>query len=215
MIGLVFATIEEAAPLIDRIEAKQITSEPFPSFQFSYHGNAEECILFISGVGKVAAALATQFLIQEHQPSVIINAGICGAATNKVKVGEVYQVTEAIEGDLYQEFSKPQQCDPLLSIWSDLPKARLTTRDIPVYDEQLRSQIAEWGELVDMEGAAVVRTCNLHGIPGALLKGVTDFADTDGKEDIKKNIDMVAKKIAEVLCQGLKNLGNDNGKRCN
>ena len=52
-----------------------------------------------------------------------------------------------------------------------------------------------------MEGYAVARVCESHEIPCILIKGVTDFGDGNGKDDIQKHIQPVSETVAEALFQ--------------
>jgi 4-hydroxybenzoate polyprenyltransferase len=59
--------------------------------------------------------------------------------------------------------------------------------------------LAKAGDLVDMEGFAVAEECRTLGIPCRLIKGVTDFGDHDGKEDIRTHLGPVSENVAEVV----------------
>ena len=87
-----------------------------------------------------------------------------------------------------------------------MPTACLTTADKPVYTDEIRSQNAKRGELVDMEGAAVAKTCNLLGVKVHLIKIISDFANQKAKKDIKQNIQSASIKLAKILWNGLSNV---------
>ena len=50
-----------------------------------------------------------------------------------------------------------------------------------------------------MEGYAVARVCEEHQVPCIMIKGVTDFGDHKGKEDIRTHIDAVSVTVAEAI----------------
>ena len=57
-----------------------------------------------------------------------------------------------------------------------------------------------------MEGYAVARECEAHDIPCILLKGVTDFGDSNAKKEIKENITPVSETVADALMYTLEGL---------
>jgi len=200
--AIIFASIVEAKPFLEAVPSEQIGGNPFMKWKFHIPETNLEGWVAVCGVGKVAAAIAAQRFIAMYGPSVIINAGVCGAASSGSLIGDVYRITEAVEGDLMPEYSKPQAC--WAGSWEHLPEARLITRDMPVYhmtpDERNSSKQIE---VVDMEGAAIARCCNFNRTPCVLLKGVTDFADAEARESIKKTAKMVSRRIADILLEGL------------
>ena len=192
MIGVVFATLEEAEPFLELTGAEKLSGQP-PCWRF------RDGVVVISGMGRAAAAEAAEYLIGTHRVSQIVNAGACGAAADGIEAGTVYRITQARDGDRPDAASVA--CEG--GAWASLPGARLTTSDEPVFDPGRRRHIAQWGELVDMEGAAVARTCAVHGIPCILLKGVTDHADDAGRETLRANLRRVSVNIAGILADGL------------
>lgn len=191
----------EAKPFLASVLVRKVSEKPFNKWNFSLQNGSLNGYAAICGVGKTAAAIAAQRLIDMHSPAVIINAGVCGAAAHGSKIGEVYRITEAFEGDLMPEYSAAQTC--WAGSWNDLAPAKLTTRDMPVYDLTHENRNSSEIEVVDMEGAAIARCCNLNGVPCVLLKGVTDFADADAKSSIKKTATKVSIRIAKILMEGL------------
>jgi 4-hydroxybenzoate polyprenyltransferase len=69
----------------------------------------------------------------------------------------------------------------------------------PVFQPERRCELSKHAELVDMEGYAVARVCEEHNIPCSLIKGVTDFGDREGREDIQRHIDSVSVVVAEAV----------------
>ncbi|MEA2068066.1 MAG: hypothetical protein U9P12_02585, partial [Verrucomicrobiota bacterium] len=74
MIGILFSTAAEARPFLDR-------------------GEPEGTVTVISGMGMEAARIATEELIEKHEITTIINAGVCGALINRLERGAVYRVS--------------------------------------------------------------------------------------------------------------------------
>jgi len=170
MIGILFATEVEAQPFIDR-------------------GVPEGTVVSISGMGLEAARIATEKLVKEDKCTTIINAGVCGALINRLERGAVYRVSMV----------STEHLKAGVNVGIGLGLKRLVTVDEPVFEPKRRKELSKYGELVDMEGYAVARVCETHDIPCILIKGVTDFGDGAGKEDIQKHIAPVSETVAEAV----------------
>ena len=169
------------------------------------------CVVAVSGMGKVAVALAAAHLVQKHRATLLVSAGLCGCLTaeRNWSIGDLLRIESAVEGDC-DRFGSPEvavDCD--LSWFPDLEAARLVTCDRPVFLEDLRRQLAAAGDVADMEGAAVARTAGFFGISCAMVKGISDCADTVGRQDIARNIAAVSTRIAKTLVRELKRQTND------
>lgn len=198
MIGVLFATQREAEPLLARLDARALDAGPFPCWSFSTPQGVQG-VVGVCGMGKEAAARGVEHLVAVLGTTEILNPGICGATVDDVEVGGLYRIVEVRDGD--DPGGPTWACEP--GNWSDLPPARLTTCDEPVFDPGRRDEIAAWGQLVDMEGMAVARACSEHAVPCTLLKGVSDLANAGGREDLHRNIDAVSSAVAAAVQGGL------------
>jgi len=172
MTGILFATQMEAQPFLDR-------------------GIPDGVIIGISEeMGLEAARIATEKLV-EQGCTTIINAGVCGALNNRLERGAVYRVSmvsiEALKA--------------AVNVGVGIGLKRLVSVEEPVFDPVRKKELSKFGELVDMEGYAVARVCEAHDIPCIMIKGVTDFGDVNGKEDIREHIMPVSETVAEALFQ--------------
>lgn len=199
MLGIVFATLMEASPFLKQSAAVQINHKKL--LFISPKGKRPLFTVMISGMGKVAAALAAQELILNHNADLLINAGICGALKKGRAYGPeaVFRIDSAVEGDCdrFGHPASPVFCEA--GLFSHMPGARLVTNDRPVFDRQEKRKLSEKGELVDMEGAAVARAAERHRIKWSMIKGISDLADDKGKESLQKNLVIVSEKLAKVL----------------
>ena len=149
--------------------------------------------LYISGIGKVNAAAATQLAICEGADE-IWNAGLSGGFGD-VKVGGVYGVERAVEYDfdlaklngtavgVLDEMKTPYiPCSKIKGAELVIPKFRgwrtLATGDRfndgeGDYDLITRTLGAS---LRDMEGAAIAHVCMRRGVPCFSFKCVTNVA---------------------------------------
>jgi len=170
MIGILFATEMEAKPFLDR-------------------GETEGVVAVVSGMGMEAARIATEELIEKHGCTSIINAGVCGALSNRLERGAVYRVSMV----------STEHLKAAVKVGVGFGLKRLVTADKPVFQQERKNKLSKYGELVDMEGYAVARVCEEHDIPCILIKGVTDFGDGNGKADIQAHIDPVSETVAEAV----------------
>lgn len=219
MIGFLFATIKEAKPFLHHVNARKINDELFESYEFSCTDLRENGVVLICGMGKKVAGSATEYLITKHHVNVVINAGICAAAVDKIGIGKVFRVSQVREEtqenlqrqkETYVLEIEHQGRNEILSL-EHLPEARLTTVDTPVFKTEQKEQIGSWGELIDMEGAAIARVCAEDHIPCYLVKGISDHADHNGKQAIQDNIETVSEKVAQELINALPQFSSAKG----
>ena len=180
-IGILFATEMEAGPFLEQTRP-------------------DHWAVTISGLGMEAASLATRKLIEAQGVRCIVNAGICGALDDSLVRGSVFFVSEVLSEDQRDRVSLLQT-----------PGAkRLATTDTPVFQTDRKKKLATVADLVDMEGLAIARVCQDHGVPCVLIKGITDFGDPDGKKDIKKHIRSVSETVCEALLHYLDTHNDDS-----
>jgi len=206
MVGIVFATREEAEPFLRLASAVVVDVSPVPLYRVSTAIHPDG-IAAVSGMGKVAAAMAAVHLVLQQRVNMLVNAGLCGCLTREKnwRVGDLLRVDSAVEGDC-DRFGQPETAVGCSAGWfCDLAAARLATCDRPVFASAQRQELAAVADLADMEGAAVARVADRYGIPCALLKGISDCADPTGRQDIARHISSVSEKIARKLVGELKN----------
>jgi nucleoside phosphorylase len=198
MIGIVIATVREAAPLLTALGATAGDDTP-PPCHWRFELAGEELIVLIGGMGQAPAAAATTRAIVDFGATEIINIGIAGAVSDQPVVGALYRIENA--RCLPDDGKRLWTCTA--GRWPDLPQANISTVGAPVYDADQRAELAKWGELVDMEGAMVAKIAARHTIPCTLLKGISDRAGDGDRTTLFKNIDEVSKKLAQVVLAAL------------
>jgi len=177
MNGIVIATMMEAAPFIEglRLKAAEATKP------FRIYSDGGQTTLIVSGIGKVNAALAAATLILEHKAAPVYNVGAAGALSDKLKFGDIRHISSVYEHDRMKF-----DVDPPYIIKTDVldghDTASLATGDIPIVPHEDRRALADFAELVDMEGAAVVRACRRYNVKSYLFKAVSDTAETPEEE---------------------------------
>lgn len=203
MIGLIFATMTEARPFLSLSDAEQEAEKPFRVYQ--PNGNRQLRVI-ISGMGKVAAAAAAQALILNCNAKYLINAGACGALkdTSELTVGQIVQITSAVEGDHHVSGKRPVPVNCSMQRWRELSTARLVTCDRPVFDIQRRNACAKLGEVVDMEGAAIARVADWYQLPCEMIKGITDGARPTHRDILLENLNRISEQIGNLLWKALR-----------
>jgi nucleoside phosphorylase len=205
MIGVIFATVKEAEPFLHHTCARQIAGGPFALFTAELFKAKSPCLTIISGMGKIAAAVAAHRLIDSYHARRLINAGICGALVERpdLSIGAVVCITSAVEGDREEmgQAPTPEKCAS--RGFADLSPARLVTCDRPVFDLLRKQELAVLGDVVDMEGAAVARVAAMFKRPCSLIKGVSDFAEGADRRRLAQNLTGVSFRLAEALEIGL------------
>ena len=88
MIGIIGAMEEEVAILKDELQSLEEINIAHVKF---YKGTlkGKSVVLTQSGIGKVNVAISTALLINEFNPSIIINTGSAGALDDKLNIGDV------------------------------------------------------------------------------------------------------------------------------
>ena len=211
MLGIVYATRREADPFLSRVEARERSRQPLPTFEI-IDRKAVSAIVVVSGMGKVAGVLAAAHLVLADRVSGLINAGLCGllSSARGWKVGDLLRIDTAVEGDC-DRFGDAEAAVACTGPWcSHLPAARLVTSDRPVFDRGLREQLAGLGDLADMEGAAVARVAQCYTVPCTLIKGISDVADESGRRDLARRIDWVSERLGDLLARELVSNGTDD-----
>lgn len=135
--------------------------------------------LYVSGIGKVNAAMATQKAIDEGATE-IVNAGTAGGFDPALKVGDVVLIGSAVEYDFDLAFINGTRIGQLNERDSPYIPCGRGTRILATGDrfndsDQDLKLLAELGCTVrDMEGAAVAHVCERNRIPLTVIKVISD-----------------------------------------
>ena len=204
MTVFLFATSAEARPFLERVTAAKVLDQPFETHAYPAAGRRAAGLVVISGMGPVRAAAATAYAITARGARRVINAGICGALHAGLQTGGLRRITAVINGDAAACGDAAPPLDlATASPWATLPPARLATVTEPVFGGERRDRLAAAADVVDMEGWAVAQTCQRHHIPCLLFKGVSDMADTAGRDELQRNLAAVSDLLAQTLADGL------------
>ena len=170
---IVTALRQEARPLIESLCLKQDhASKKIPVYA------SGDALLVISGMGKVSAAIATTHLLHlsgSLNDSHLVNVGMCGAAVDRISLGEAVAINKIWDHRSGREFFP----DMLLN--HNLQEASLGTFDVPVTNDR-RSELVS--DVVDMEGAAVFQAGQMFVPPHQMtfIKVATDYLEVSSDD---------------------------------
>ena len=175
--------------------------------------NGEDALVVVSGVGKSNAAAATQLAIQETGTKRIFNLGVSGGLDPAMKVGEIYEVADAVQYDF-----------DLVQI-NGTEMGTLNERDTPFIPCKVEGRFAAktlgtgdrfndnaddsallkrlGASLRDMEGAAIAHVCETAGVEFVSYKCISDVEGSGSMpEQYMENL----KKCLEILTRFAKTI---------
>lgn len=196
MIGIVMATMLEAASFIRDLALLKESEIPFPVYK------NDTVRLIVGGIGKTNAAMATTYFIEKHRPICICNTGAAGSTNNEYTLGEIYHIEKIVEPDR-PDLKTGIPCEQIPNVLLGFPLAILSTRDAPVHDVEDRANIARIAGLADMEGAAVNQVCSHFKTSCFLFKFVSDTPEHMSSREIIKNIKLYSNTFSEFFCRSV------------
>ena len=173
MLAILFATEKEAEPLRRRKLPPGVR-------------------IFVSGMGPDAARRTTEEAIRQGAERVL-NAGVCAALSPEIPRGSVFRIERVANEDDERAIDLPVEPG------NPLPLARLASVERPLFEPARRERLAQRADLVEMEGFAIADVCRRNDVPCILVKGVTDFADESGRNDIRTHLSTVSEAVARAL----------------
>ncbi len=184
----------------------------------------DRIVVVVGGVGKVAAALATQFTCDVFKPRSVISIGLAGALAS-AKPGQVVVATRAMQHDLDgRPFTQAKGIIPALGIGTipansavsdtllraarykseDARAGLVLTGDQVVTSRAVRDALAkDFPDAVclDMETAAVAQVAYQNDVPWSGLRVISDSADEtfDLKGVIGFGVDTAANLFESII----------------
>lgn len=220
-IGIVGAMAQEVEILSQQMTDKTVSQlAGFTLFQGKI--GQQEVALVQSGIGKVAAAVATTALLQMMKPDVVINTGSAGGVSAGLQVGDVVISTETAYHDAdvtafgYQKGQLPA-CPPRF-----ISDKKLTALIAQVAEEQ--GQTVKYGLIcsgdsfihggekleqikadfpdvlaVEMEAAAIAQVCHGFNVPFVVVRAISDAGDGSAGISFEEFLPLAAKRSSEML----------------
>ncbi|WP_077341108.1 5'-methylthioadenosine/S-adenosylhomocysteine nucleosidase [Pseudocolwellia agarivorans] len=234
--GIIGAMEPEVAILKSKLENCVITEHASYTF---YEGslNGNDVVIVQSGIGKVAAALATAFLIDKFKPDYIVNTGSAGGFEQSLKVGDIVISNEVRYHDVdltvfgYEIGQLPgnppayfphktlveaaQEGIDALSSTLDTPIQTLlgliTTGDTFMTAEndiaKARKNFPTMAA-VEMEGAAIAHTCHQLNVPFVVIRSMSDIAGKESPSSFEAYLETASINSSQLVINMLNVLKN-------
>ncbi len=180
-IGIICALKLEAITLQATCNLKQKQKTPWAFHRGSYQDLTIG--LVICGIGKVQAAAATQWLIDNVKPKIIINWGCAGGTDSQTKVGKIIAAEWAVEYDYQAKSPRRIRTDKGLldvacKIYGIQPGI-IATADQNGDTKERRQYL--WQEYracaCDWESAAILKVAKANRIPALSLRVISDVGE--------------------------------------
>ncbi|WP_163931987.1 5'-methylthioadenosine/adenosylhomocysteine nucleosidase [Paraferrimonas sp. SM1919] len=225
-IGIIGAMEPEVVSLVAALTNKQ--QQTIAGVEF-YSGQIDgvEVVITRSGIGKVAATVATTLLISQYQPSHIINTGSAGGFVDTLDIGDVVISDEVLHHDVdatafgYVMGQVPQQPATFKADQTLINAAQVAlepmdnkgitgligTGDSFIADpNRTKVMLEHFPNLAacEMEGAAIAQTAHQFNVPFVVIRSLSDNANNDSPVDFESYIKLAGKRSAELVMAMLK-----------
>ena len=204
-IGIIGAMDSEVDNLIMRMAHTAVTEYAGRRFVTGTLAG-KDVVVVQSGIGKVAAAITAQILIDRFGVDVLINTGMAGGLDARLQVKDLVVATAALQHDFDltafghapgylfgEDDSKPTlfSTDPALTERALTAAAKVLPQDskaitgtvasgdVFVDDSTLKSSLRDdfGATAAEMEGAAVAQTAVANDVPFLVIRAISDLAD--------------------------------------
>lgn len=214
MIGIIVAEEKEllaVKEVMTNIEEINVYEKIF------YKGLLENknVIVVKSNVGKVNSARVCQMLIDNFNPSLVINVGTAGSVDNRLEIGDIVVADRLVQYDFdvtpfgrklgeienigeYTHVSKE-----LLNLFNDINVniGCIASGDKFIVDREEKDNIRNTFNAlcIEMEGASIAQVCYLDNIPFLVIRSITDKLDGSSKIDFEEFLESSSKKVVLIL----------------
>ena len=228
-VAIIGAMEQEIELLKNRLEA----AETFRLGAFeAYRGRlaGKTVVLARSGIGKVNAAVATAWVVNQFAPDAVVNTGSAGGLGKGLKVGDVVIGLETAHHDVdvtafgYTWGQVPQlparyAADAALAAAATeaaqafegaaVVQGLVVSGDQFVHSSdkvaEIRSRF-EGVQAVEMEAAAIAQSCHQLGLPFVVVRAVSDSADEKADISFETFLQTAAVSSANMVLRLLERL---------
>ncbi len=228
-IGIIGAMDEEVSILKAALTNMETTAIAGCEF---YQGelNGKQVILTKSGIGKVAAAVATTLLLERFTPDYIINTGSAGGFDRALEVGDIVISTEvrfhdvdvtAFGYEIGQMAQLPAAFPAdknLIAIaqqaaektaHAKIIQGLICSGDIFMADPK-KAEIARQNfptmAACEMEAAAVAQVCYQFKVPFVIIRSLSDIAGKKSELSFEQYLPIAAKNASILVTEMVNNL---------
>ncbi|MBE4908070.1 5'-methylthioadenosine/S-adenosylhomocysteine nucleosidase [Bacillus luteolus] len=221
-VAIIGAMEEEVTILRETIENREDTTIAGCEFTTgTIHG--QEVILLKSGIGKVNAAMSTTLLLQNFNPTYVINTGSAGGYLESLNVGDIVISSEVRHHDvdvtafnyeygqvpgLPAAFSADQKLVDIAEKCAStienvqVVKGLIATGDSFMNDpERVEFVRTKFTELyaVEMEAAAIAQVCFQFGTPFVITRALSDIAGKESNVSFENFLETAAVNSSTIV----------------
>ena len=160
-VAVIVAMPVEVAPLLNGVKPEQVNGVDLFDLP-----NAE---IAVGGIGEACARRAAEVAIEHAQPRLLLSAGIVGAISPKLKVGDVGRIREVVDVATGARYPAAGGGEWVLA----------TSQDVSDTCEKEQFLARFGADVVDMEAAAVAQVAKERGLEFAAVKSISDDATFD------------------------------------
>lgn len=230
--GIIGAMEPEVAILKGQLTNTEVTE--IAGFTF-YQGqlNGDDVVIVQSGIGKVAAALATALLIDKFSPDYVVNTGSAGGFDQSLKVGDIVVSSEVRYHDVnltvfgYEIGQLPANPAAFIPHPTLVEAAKkgiekldnintlvglITTGDtFMTADEDIAKARANFPTMaaVEMEGAAIAQTCHKFDVPFVVIRSMSDIAGKESPSSFEAYLETASVNSSQLVLNMLAELKHD------
>jgi adenosylhomocysteine nucleosidase len=179
--------------------------------EFFYKKMKDQNVLFFhEGWGKVAAAGATQYVIDTYKPEILINLGTCGGFEGEVERLDVILADKTIIYDIVEAMGDSKEAiadytTPIDLSWlgdkypTKVLKTVLVSADKDLRIEEIEKLKKEYGAKAgDWETGAIAYTAHKNHTKLLILRGVSDLVSSQ-KGEAYGNFDLFVQRAEAVM----------------
>ena len=228
MIGIIGAMDIEVERLLKEMDgARKRTVSGRDFYEGALRG--QPVVVVRSGVGKVNAAMCAEALILNYEPELVINTGVAGALTGRLRIGDIAVARDLVQhdvdtsafGDPFGLVSTVNRLEFPCAEWAvegllDAIAAqkplrgvavRIATGDQFINDGAVKKRIVDrfGADVCEMEGCAIAQVCFINGVDCAVIRAISDATDGAHVEDYGRFCAIAAEHSARILMKFLEN----------
>mgnify|MGYP002559295894 FL=1 len=226
-IGIIFAMKEELDSLLKYLKIeKEYNIFDLKFYEGMIHNNY--CILTSSGVGKVNSARCTQILIDNMDVDMIINIGVAGGISEKLKVCDIVIGEKLVQHDFdITAFNHEKGYIPNVGVYidSDTYLVNIAKECINNKKYNVVSGIIASGDIfcteswmskkintkfnalcVEMEGASIAQVCYLSNVPFIVIRSISDVPNNNNVLTYEEFLNESSKNVSNFIYEIIKNI---------
>lgn len=221
IVGIIGAMDIETKKVKEKLS--NISTVSFAKMEFCCGKIANNDVVIASSFeGKVNAAVCTQILISQFKVDYVINIGVAGAVSNKLKICDIVISSSTVEFDLDTTIlgydlgyvfglnTVNMECDKNLADrlfnisnkFANSFKGKIASSDKFVSDESITKLLQDKFDAiaVDMESASICHVCKLNNVPFCAIRVISDgCSDREYREFLELALDKLDKIVYKFL----------------